>query len=75
MVEASTVTDGGANAQDALKVTRRSLSRLLQFWHKGQLGFIAQQVQSLFPDLFSQGPDGYYTLNYSGFAPYLTEAI
>jgi len=38
-------------------------------------GFIAQAVQKIFPDLVSQGPDGYYTLNYAGFAPYLTEAI
>jgi hypothetical protein len=38
-------------------------------------GFIAQAVQPIFPDLVSQGPDGFYTLNYAGFTPYLTEAI
>jgi hypothetical protein len=38
-------------------------------------GFIAQAVQPIFPDLVSQGPDGYLTLNYAGFTPYLTEAI
>jgi hypothetical protein len=38
-------------------------------------GFIAQDVQKIFPDLVSQGPDGYYTLNYAGFAPYIVKAI
>ena len=38
-------------------------------------GFIAQEVQKIFPDLVMQGPDGYYALNYAGFAPYLTRAI
>jgi Domain of unknown function (DUF5011) len=38
-------------------------------------GFIAQAVQLIFPDLVSQGPDGYYTLNYAGFAPYIVKAI
>jgi Chaperone of endosialidase/Domain of unknown function (DUF5011) len=38
-------------------------------------GFIAQQVLPIFPDLVSQGPDGYYTLNYAGFAPYIVEAV
>jgi hypothetical protein len=38
-------------------------------------GFIAQQVLPIFPDLVSQGPDGYYTLNYAGFAPYIVEAM
>ncbi|MDD2657329.1 MAG: tail fiber domain-containing protein, partial [Candidatus Pacebacteria bacterium] len=38
-------------------------------------GFIAQEVQSIFPDLVMQGADGYLALNYAGFAPYLTGAI
>ena len=38
-------------------------------------GFIAQQVQPILPDLVSQGPDGYYTLNYAGFVPYLVKAV
>jgi hypothetical protein len=29
----------------------------------------------IFPDLVSQGPDGYYTLNYAGFTPYIVKAI
>ncbi|MFZ2983807.1 MAG: immunoglobulin-like domain-containing protein, partial [Minisyncoccia bacterium] len=38
-------------------------------------GFIAQEVQQLFPDLVMQGADGYYALNYAGLTPYLTRAI
>ena len=38
-------------------------------------GFIAQDVQPVLPDLVSQGPDGYYTLNYAGLTPYLVKAI
>ena len=38
-------------------------------------GFIAQQVQPVFPDLVTQEPDGYYTMNYAGLTPYLTAAV
>ena len=38
-------------------------------------GFIAQQVQPIFPDLISQGPDGYLTMNYAGLTPYLVKAM
>ncbi len=38
-------------------------------------GFIAQQVMQIAPDLVIQGPDGYYALNYAGFAPYTVKAI
>jgi hypothetical protein len=38
-------------------------------------GFIAQQVLPILPDLVSQGPDGYYTLNYAGFTPYIIKAV
>lgn len=38
-------------------------------------GFTAQQVQPIFPDIVSQGPDGYLTLNYAGLTPYLVKAI
>ena len=38
-------------------------------------GFIAQDVQLVLPDLVSQGPDGYYTLNYAGLTPYLVKAV
>lgn len=38
-------------------------------------GFIAQEVNEIFPDLVAQGDNGYYTLNYGGFAPYLVSAV
>jgi len=38
-------------------------------------GFIAQAVQPIFPDLISQGPDGFYTMNYAGLTPYLVKAV
>jgi Chaperone of endosialidase/Domain of unknown function (DUF5011) len=38
-------------------------------------GFIAQQVQPLFPDLVSQADNGTLLLNYAGLTPYLTAAL
>ena len=38
-------------------------------------GFLAQQILPIFPELVSLNPDGYYSLNYAGFTPYLTGAI
>jgi endosialidase-like protein len=38
-------------------------------------GFIAQEVQPIFPDLISSGPDGYLTMNYAGLTPYLVKAV
>ena len=32
-------------------------------------------MQPVLPDLVSQGPDGYYTLNYAGLTPYLVKAV
>ncbi len=45
---------------------------------KEQIGFIAQDVQKLFPSLVD-GPeleeDGYYSINYQGFVPLLVEGV
>jgi endosialidase-like protein len=38
-------------------------------------GFIAQEVQPILPDLISQGPDGFLTMNYAGLTPYLVKAV
>ena len=38
-------------------------------------GFIAQDVQKVMPDLISQGPDGYFTMNYAGLVTYIVKAI
>ncbi|MHB8914062.1 MAG: tail fiber domain-containing protein [Minisyncoccota bacterium] len=38
-------------------------------------GFIAQQVQPVFPDLVATEPDGFLTMNYAGLTPYLASAV
>jgi len=38
-------------------------------------GFIAQDVQKIFPDLVQAGDDGKLSLNYAGFTPYLTTGL
>jgi len=38
-------------------------------------GFIAQEVQSIFPDLVTSDPSGMLSLSYSGFVPYMVQAI
>ena len=42
---------------------------------KTQYGFIAQEVESVFPDLVGTDSNGYKTVNYIGVIPVLTEAI
>ena len=38
-------------------------------------GFIAQQVEQLFPDLVATDDKGFKALNYSGFVPYIIEGM
>ncbi len=40
-----------------------------------QIGFIAQEVEQVVPEVVSTGADGFKTLDYSKFTPLLTEAI
>lgn len=40
-----------------------------------QIGFIAQEVQQVFPQLVSQSSDGYLAVSYSGMTPVLVEAL
>lgn len=42
---------------------------------KTQYGFIAQEVEKIFPDLVGTDSNGYKTVNYIGVIPVLTEAI
>lgn len=43
---------------------------------KGKVGFIAQEVQELFPNLVGYLPDAdQYVLDYTSFIPYLTQSI
>ncbi len=39
------------------------------------VGFIAQEVLPLFPDLVTRDDAGFYSLNYANFAPYLVSAM
>lgn len=40
-----------------------------------QVGFIAQEVEKVLPQVVSQGSDGYYSVDYGRVAPLLVEAI
>jgi hypothetical protein len=40
-----------------------------------QVGFIAQDVQQRFPELVATGPDGMLSVHYTGFIPFLIEAL
>lgn len=40
-----------------------------------QLGFMAQDLQKIFPELVKENSDGYLAVNYSGMIPVLVEAI
>ncbi|MCO6360500.1 tail fiber domain-containing protein [Roseivirga pacifica] len=39
------------------------------------IGFIAQEVQAVFPELVSESSDGYLSVSYSGMTPILVEAV
>ena len=40
-----------------------------------QVGFIAQELKDVLPELVSQGTDGYYSVDYSRLTPVLVEAV
>ena len=40
-----------------------------------QIGFIAQEMESLFPELVTTDRDGYKSVNYAGVVPVLVEAV
>jgi hypothetical protein len=49
-------------------------------WKEGQdsdthIGFIAQNLQSIYPQLVSTAPNGYLQANYAGVTPLLVEAV
>ncbi len=45
------------------------------FTEERQVGFIAQEVKEIAPELVSQGSDGYFAVNYSRMTPLLVEAV
>jgi hypothetical protein len=40
-----------------------------------QTGFIAQEIQKIFPELVIQGSDGYLSVDYVGLIPHLVESV
>ena len=46
-----------------------------QFRSGRQVGFIAQEVQEVLPEVVSRGADGYLAMDYSRVTPLLVEAI
>ena len=40
-----------------------------------QIGFIAQEVEKIYPELVTVGPDGFKQVDYDKFTPILVEAI
>ena len=45
------------------------------FSDKEQIGFVAQELKEAFPQLVSEGKDGYMAVNYQGMIPVLLEAF
>jgi hypothetical protein len=46
-----------------------------RFSEKRQLGFVAQEVEKVVPELVKEGPDGFKGLEYNKFMPIIVEAI
>jgi hypothetical protein len=45
------------------------------FSNREQLGFIAQELKEVFPQMVTEGPDGFNYVNYTAMIPVLLEAI
>ncbi len=45
------------------------------FGQDNQMGFIAQEIEQIFPQLVMTAPDGYKAVNYTGVIPVLVEAV
>jgi hypothetical protein len=46
-----------------------------KFSETEQVGFIAQEIREVLPEVVSQGSDGFYTVDYSKLTPVLVEAV
>jgi hypothetical protein len=46
-----------------------------QIFHVTEYGYLAQDIQNVFPDLVSQDAEGYYGVNYIGLIPVVVEAM
>ncbi len=46
-----------------------------EFKNRKRLGFLAQDVQALFPELVEEDKDGYLYVDYVGLIPVLVESV
>ena len=58
-----------------IAIARWSIKRIVKENSGVQKGFIAQEVEKVFPEWVKDGEDGYKTINTSEFTPVLVEAI
>jgi len=47
----------------------------MKFSSEEQVGFIAQEINKVLPEVVSQGSDGYYSVDYGRLTPVLVEAV
>ncbi len=64
---ASSVADPASAKTMKAEIDKKSKSR--------EYGFLAQEVQQLYPDLVLADDDGYLSVNYNGFVPLLVESV
>ena len=71
---AKMVKGGLINSEDASEVLA-SLNKNNPTIYKQEFGFIAQEMQELFPELVEEGNDGILSINYIGLIPLLVESF
>ncbi|NJK96814.1 MAG: tail fiber domain-containing protein [Bacteroidales bacterium] len=64
-----------ANTSNVSDTTIADESGMPRFSEGQQYGLVAQEIESVFPELTRQDEDGLYAINYEGFIPVLIEAI
>ena len=47
----------------------------LRFSNRNQMGFIAQEVEEIFPELVKEDHEGYKAIDYGKFTPIIVEAM
>ncbi len=72
----NTITDYSTSALDTISQLQvRNYYMNNDPTNELKLGFIAQEVQSIVPDLVKVGADGFLQIKVNGFTPYLVKAI
>ena len=66
------MNNGDRFGKDSVKVEKNILDP--SFYSKKRIGFLAQDVKSLFPDLIYEDSMGILSINYIGFIPLVIEA-